>query len=227
MTLPSPVLIRVLKAFDERFPTVTLRLNIGTLGVIADQVVNGEADVGFGGIIGGSDIRTIAIGFTSMVPVASPSHPLASVPAPVPLEGVREHSQLVVTDQSERTQGRDFGVFAYRTWRLTDMYTKHEMIRQGLGWGGLPRWLIAEDLASGRLAELDLEPYRESRTPLFAMHRADSNPRPAAAWLIEEFRTQLGCFNELAPDVSAAAETADRPEQSGPAGSHRQPRRRR
>jgi DNA-binding transcriptional LysR family regulator len=199
VTLPSPVLIRALRAFEGRFPTVALRLNIASLGLIADQVAGGQADVGFGGVTGGSDIRTIAIGFMSMVLVAAPSHPLAGAPAPVPLEGLREHTQLVVTDQSERTRGRDYGVFAYRTWRMTDMHTKHEMIREGLGWGGLPRWLVAEDITNGRLVELDLEPYQEQRIPLFAMHRVDRNPRPAAGWLIEEFRTQLGCFNEFCP----------------------------
>jgi hypothetical protein len=34
----------------------------------------------------------------------------------------------------------------------------------------LPRWLIADDLASGRLVELDLG-RTAVRSPLFAMHR--------------------------------------------------------
>jgi len=72
-------------------------------------------------------------------------------------------------------------------------------MREGLGWGGLPRWLIADDLASGRLVEIDLEPFREVNSPLFAMHRSDSSPKPAAAWLIEQFKRQLGCFNEFEP----------------------------
>ncbi len=133
------------------------------------------------------------------LPAAAPGHPLALLPGPVPLEDVREFTQLVVTDQSERTQGRDFGVFAYHTWRLTDVYTKHALMRAGLGWGGLPRWLIAEDLASGRLVELDLEPYRAVRSPLYAMHRTDRSPKPAASWLIDQFKRQLGCFNEFEP----------------------------
>lgn len=199
MSLPSPVLVRVLKAFEAQFPTVMLRLHIGSLGLIIDHVVNGEADLGVGGIPGDADVHLLRIGFTSMVPVAAPSHPLALLPRPVPLEDVREYTQLVVSDQSERTKGHDYGVFAYRTWRLTDVRTKHALMREGLGWGGLPRWLVADDLASGRLVELDLEPYSEVRSPLFAMHRADRSPKPAAAWLIDQFKRQLGCFNEFEP----------------------------
>jgi DNA-binding transcriptional LysR family regulator len=199
MTLPSPVLVRVLKAFEAQFPTVTLRLHIASLGLIAEHVVSGQADLGVGGIPGDADVHLLRIGFTSMVPVAAPSHALALLPGPVPLEDVREHTQLVVSDQSELTRGRDYGVFAYRTWRLTDVRTKHALMREGLGWGGLPRWLVADDLASGRLVELDLEPYSEVRAPLYAMHRADRSPKPAAAWLIDQFKRQLGCFNEFEP----------------------------
>ncbi|TIM24701.1 MAG: LysR family transcriptional regulator, partial [Mesorhizobium sp.] len=155
--------------------------------------------LGVGGILGEADVNLLRIGFTTLVPAAAPSHPLALLPGPVPLEEVREHIQLVVSDQSERTRGRDYGVFAYRTWRMTDVRTKHALMREGLGWGGLPRWLIADDLASGRLVELDLEPYSEVRSPLYAMHRTDRSPKPAAAWLIDQFKRQLGCFNEFEP----------------------------
>ncbi|TIP73394.1 MAG: LysR family transcriptional regulator [Mesorhizobium sp.] len=199
VTLPSPVLVRVLKAFEAQFPTVTLRLHIGSLGLILDHVVGGQADLGFGGILGEADVNLLRIGFMTLVPAAAPSHPLALLPRPVPLEEVREHIQLVVSDLSERTRGRDYGVFAYRTWRLTDMRTKHALMREGLGWGGLPRWLIADDLASGRLVELDLEPYSEVRSPLYAIHRTDRSPKPAAAWLIDQLKRQLGCFNEFEP----------------------------
>lgn len=204
VALPSPVLVPVLKAFEERFPTVALRLHVGSLGLIVDQVMTGQADLGVGGITGEAEVQLVRLGFMSMVPAAAPDHPLAQILGPVPLEEMREHIQLVVSDQSERTRGRDFGVFAYRTWRLTDMRTKHALMREGLGWGGLPRWLIADDLANGRLVELNLEPYSEQRSPLFAMHRADSTPKPAAAWLIEQFKRELGCFNEFEPQRQTA-----------------------
>ncbi|QPC91423.1 LysR family transcriptional regulator [Mesorhizobium sp. INR15] len=200
VALPSPVLVRVLKAFEAQFPTVTLRLHIGTLGLIPDLVVNGQADLGIGGLLGDVDVHLVRIGFMSMVPAAAPHHPLALLPKPVALEDLREHTQLVVTDQSERTRGHDYGVFAYRTWRLTDMRTKHILMREGLGWGGLPRWLIAEDLAKGRLVELDLEPFKEVSSPMFAMHRSDRSPKPAAAWLVEQFKRELGSFNEFEPN---------------------------
>ncbi|WP_119389631.1 LysR family transcriptional regulator [Taklimakanibacter lacteus] len=198
--LPAPVLIRALTAFEAQFPTVALHLHVGSLGLITDQVVNQTADLGIGGQLGEADVRLIEIGLVTMVPVAAAGHPLAGVKGVIPAEDLREHTQLVVTDQSARTRGQDFGVLALRIWRMTDMHTKHLMIRGGLGWGRLPRWMVAEDLAQGRLTELMIEPYGTVTNPFFAMHRTDRMPGPAASWLIDQFKSQLGCFNEVAPD---------------------------
>lgn len=211
VALPSPVLIGVLKAFEARFPTVALRLNVGTLGLIVDQVVKGEADIGIGGIPGDADVRLVEIGHVAMISVAAPAHPLAELGRPLKHEELREHVQLVVTDQSQRTRGQNFGVFALHTWRLTDMHTKHLMLRAGIGWGNLPTWMAADDLAQGRLIQLELEPASEMRGPLYAMHRNDRNPGPAASWLIAEFKRHLGCFNEYAPEGATLKEHSPLP----------------
>lgn len=193
VSLPSPVLVDVLKAFNDEFPTVTLRLNIGALGIVWEQLLARKSDISFGGqpVELTDDLVSIRIGDASMTPVAAPGHPLALYPGRVPLAVVREHIQLVISDVSDMTKGKDFGVFAYRTWRMTDMATKRELILSGLGWGGLPTWMIDDDVAAGRLVALDLEPYRERLYPLYAAHRADTPPGPAAGWLIERFKVEL------------------------------------
>jgi len=193
VSLPSPALVNVLKAFEAEFPTVPLRLSVGALGVVWDQLVNGSCHVGFSGQPEqiSPDLVSEEVGDASMTPVAAPSHPLAQYPGKVPLAVVREHKQLVISDVSNMTKGRDFGVFAYDTWRMTDMHTKHRLILAGLGWGGLPTWMICEDVAAGRLAALDLEPYPVRKYMLAAFHRADLPPGPASRWIIERFRQEL------------------------------------
>jgi DNA-binding transcriptional LysR family regulator len=192
-TIPSPSLVSVLKAFEKKFPTVTLRLNIGALGVVWEQLLARKSDISFGGqpVELEDDLVSIRIGDASMMPVAAPEHPLALYPGRVPLAVVREHIQLVISDVSDMTKGKDFGVFAYRTWRMTDMATKRELILSGLGWGGLPTWMVADDVTAGRLVALDLEPYPERPYPIHAFHRADTPLGPTARWLIEEFKTEL------------------------------------
>lgn len=199
VTISSHALVAVLKAFEADFPTVSLRLLMGALGVVADLVETGEADVGIGGTpVREADVLVLKpIGGTTMFPVASPDHPLAQVEGPVPLSVLREHTQLVVTDLSERTKGKDFNVYAYNTWRMTDLGMKHTLLRAGLGWGGLPELLAREDLASGRLVRLNLEPYQETNYPIFAITAPSRPPGPATAWLIDAFRDALAACTEV------------------------------
>ncbi|MFD9898284.1 LysR family transcriptional regulator [Mesorhizobium sp. NPDC059025] len=193
VTVPSPALVRALAAFEAEFPSVSLKLNVGALGVIWEQLARRLSDLSFGGSPRdlGDDLVSVRIGEASMVPVAAPGHPLAMYKGRVPLSFVREHIQLVVSDVSKVTEGKEFSVFAYRTWRMTDMSTKRDLILSGLGWGGLPTWMILEDVRLGRLKVLDLEPYPERPYPLHAFYRADSPPGPAGAWLIERFSQEL------------------------------------
>jgi DNA-binding transcriptional LysR family regulator len=202
VSLPAPALTRVLAAFAAEFPTVALRLNVGALGVIWDQLLAGRSDLSFGGQPLALNDALVAqrIGDASMTPVAAPNHPLATYKGRVPLSVVREHIQLVISDVSKMTEGKDYGVFAYRTWRMTDMATKRDLILSGLGWGGLPTWLVLDDIAAGRLAMLDLEPYPVRPYRLHAFHRTDSPPGPAGRWLIERFKQELPKVCTTPPD---------------------------
>jgi DNA-binding transcriptional LysR family regulator len=199
--MPMPALIETLKVFETEFPTVGLKLNVGALGMIWQQLLSRQSDLGLGGapFRESAEMVGVRIGEASMVPVAAPGHPLAGYPPPVPLARLRDHIQLVVSDITDVTKGKDFGVFAYRTWRMTDTSTKLDLIRGGLGWGGLPVWMVQEDLASGRLVALDLEPYPQRGYVLYAYHRADAPPGPAARWLIERFKQELPKVCSTAP----------------------------
>lgn len=193
VTVSSDALVAVLKAFEAAFPTVALRLQMGALGVVADLVERGGADVGIGGTpVKREDVLVLKpIGATTMFPVAAPDHPLALMDGAVPLSVVREHTQLVVTDLSDQTKGQDFNVYAYNTWRMTDLGMKHTLLKAGLGWGGLPELLARDDLEKGRLVRLNLEPYAETNYPIFAITAPASPPGPATSWLIDAFREAL------------------------------------
>lgn len=192
-TVPTQVLSRLLSAFEGNFPTVDIRLHVGAIGVVHDQVARRIAHVGFGGELNRGDGQVVLqpMGFASLVPVAAPSHPLALAQTPIPRSVARQYTQIVITDVTDQTRGRDFGVIGDRTWRMTDMGLKHELILAGLGWGGLPYAKVARDIHEGRLVLLDLEDYAVQQFPLVAMHHVALPPGPATLWMIERFRTIL------------------------------------
>ncbi|MBT0669931.1 LysR family transcriptional regulator [Novosphingobium profundi] len=190
--VPSHVLAPLLRAFQERFPRVPLRLHVEALGSVATSLLAGQATLA----IAGPDLPDLpeleqeVIGAIEMVPVAAPDHPLGRQTRIAPGD-TRRHLQLVLTDRSELTHGRDFAVLSPHTWRLADLGAKHDLLREGIGWGSMPRDAVREDLANGTLVELDLPERGRMAYPLMALWRRDSRPGPAALWVLEELRERL------------------------------------
>ncbi len=198
--VPTHAVVDVLREFRETFPSVGMRLNVGELGVVMDMVMNDQATIGIGGaVFRQHDALAIEkIGHAFMMPVVAADHPLARLQRPLTPADVREEVQLVVTDASDLTRGRDFNVLSYKVWRVSDMATKLHLVRGGLGWGGMPASLIMDDLANGALVRLDLPAYEQGEYPIYTIRKQANPPGPAAAWLIEAFGMRLSrCPNRV------------------------------
>jgi len=154
---PTAVLARILRQFQQFFPTVDLRLHVEALGAITALVLDQRADLGVAGpvIIDDPVLDRVRVGQVELLPVAAPGHALARMEA-IPTGVARQHLQLVLTDRSPLTEGRDFSVLSPRTWRLADLGAKHALLLEGIGWGNMPLHLVADDLAAGRLVRLSL-----------------------------------------------------------------------
>ncbi|SFF75098.1 DNA-binding transcriptional regulator, LysR family [Novosphingobium sp. CF614] len=190
--VPENVLARLLRDFQARFPTVPLRLHVEALGAVAALVLEGRATLGIAGpdILDLAEIERETIGSVELVAVAAPSHPLALARRIAPGEA-RKHLQLVLTDRSPLTEGRDFSVFSPRTWRLADLGAKHALLKEGIGWGSMPRHRVQADLESGALVELRLPESATMDYALVALWRKDCPPGPAAVWVLDELRERL------------------------------------
>jgi DNA-binding transcriptional LysR family regulator len=186
--LPSERLAGVLRAFAVEYPTVQLNLHVETLGAVTGMVMEGRAIVGVSGplVIESDGIDHLAACSVQMVPVSSPAHPLAKM-HPIPAGAAREHVQLVLSDRSQITEGRDFGVMSPRTWRLADLSAKHALLREGIGWGNMPLPMITDDLASGALVRLEMPDHVGELYRLSTIWRRDTPPGPAASWLVNAF----------------------------------------
>lgn len=189
--VPGEVTARVLAAFRERYPTVALRLRVEGLGAVTQCLIDEAAQLAVCGPIVGEDpgLERQALGSVELIPVAAPDHPLARGTV-MPGE-TREHLQLILSDRSTRTKGREFGVLSPVSWRVGDLGAKHSLLKEGLGWGNMPREMVAGDLAEGRLVELDLPERPGDEYTLFALWRRDTGLGPATSWLIDAFREGL------------------------------------
>ena len=186
------VTAHVLSEFRRMFPTCQLTLRIEGLGAVAACVIDAGSDLGIAGPVPGDHpaLERQAVGEINLIPVAAPTHPLARTDV-APGES-RHHLQLVLTDRSPLTEGREFSVLSPLTWRLGDLSAKHSLLREGLGWGNMPRAMVAGDLVSGALVELDLPEKPGAHYALSAVWRRDTRLGPAAIWLVDAFRDGLG-----------------------------------
>jgi DNA-binding transcriptional LysR family regulator len=183
--LPPDRLTRLLREYNDRFPTVPVRLLVETLGGVERAVRQGHAIIGVGSQLhmNMTGFRRVDIEAVRLIPVAAPGHPLARSDG----AAAREASDYVQLILSERpaADGRDFGVVSLNSWRIGDLAAKHALLLAGLGWGGMPEPVIRTDIAAGRLVRLDLRNWRGGEYTLQAIHKVDTPPGPAGRWLIE------------------------------------------
>jgi DNA-binding transcriptional LysR family regulator len=186
--LPAARLGDVLRAFSKEYPTVALRLSVEALGAVMGLVLDRRAVLGVSGplVSEKDEIESVAAGSIEMIPVAAPDHPLARAGILPPGAG-RDHIQLVLSDRSTLSEGRDFAVLSRRTWRLADLSAKHALLREGIGWGNMPLAMVEADLDSGALVRLAMPDLPGNTYCLSAIYRRDTPPGPAACWLLRQF----------------------------------------
>lgn len=189
---PLAVVAGLLRDFQLAFPTVDLRLHVDGLGAVVGLVLDEKAQLAIAGPVaqGQPLLDLVALGGVELVPVASPGHPLARMETVAP-GASRQYRQLVLTDRSPLTAGQDFGVLGARNWRLGDLAAKHALLLEGIGWGNMPRHMVADDLAAGRLVILPLPEGRSACYPLYATWRKDCRPGPARSWMLEALTARL------------------------------------
>jgi DNA-binding transcriptional LysR family regulator len=209
--------------FRDRFPRTPLRLYVEALGGAYQPVLDGRCSLGVVGSLPiAPDSMTLErLQGVHMIMVAAREHPLAVYPGVIPKTELAKHVQLVLTDRSKLTAGREFGVMSPLTWRLGDLFAKHAFLLKGLGWGGMPLHAVKEDLLAGRLTKLSIEDLPEDSLilPMSAVYLTAKPPGPAGRWLIERLK-QCSAQRAAAPPVAERHTTdATRPQSKEVAAS--------
>jgi DNA-binding transcriptional LysR family regulator len=186
---PMRALVEALRSFTTTFPSVPPRIYVQSLGAAAELVLDGTCMIGLLPLFF-SDmtfLKRFHLLTIDLIAVVAPDHPLAALKGPIDTHVLQQHVQLVLTDRSSLTAGRDYGVLSGRTWRLADLGAKHSMLLAGLGWGTMPSHLVEDDVAQGRLkvirpTELDS---RVAQLVMCGACLADHRLGPAGRWMVE------------------------------------------
>ena len=189
---PMATLTAAVTAFHTAFPLTPLRLYVEALGAVIQPVLDGRCTLAISG-----ELAFVPPQFSkepllevTLVHVTSPGHPLATYGRPIPARELAKHIQLVLTDRSTLSKGKEFGVLSPQTWRLADLGAKHAFLRAGLGWGGMPAELIQSDLKRGTLVKIVAAdaPPKGFVMSMHAVYRTESPPGIAARWFIDRLK---------------------------------------
>lgn len=190
---PIATLTRAVQAFHREFPSTPLRLYVEALGAVVQPLLEGQCGIAVIGSL--PDVppgcaSEYLLGVPAVV-VAAPDHPLAQIDGMVLRAQAALHVQLVLTDRSTLTQGRNYGVLSPHVWRLADLGAKHAFLKAGLGWGNMPLHMVEQDLADGALVQLELEshPLLGSGFSMHAIFMKDQPPGPAGRWFIDQLKS--------------------------------------
>src|SRR6266852_1103154 len=109
---PIDAITQVAKEFRQKYPGVALRIYVEALGGAIKPVLDGRCSIG---VIG--SLPTIPDTLTyerlpgiAFLMVAARDHALTSYRGKIPKEVLGKHTQIVLTDRSELSSGREFGV---------------------------------------------------------------------------------------------------------------------
>ena len=192
VVFPLTVITQAARDFRVAFPHTPLRLYVEVLGSTYEALLDRRASLG---VVG--SLPTVPASLTSerlrgvpFVMVASPEHGLAAYSGIIPRRDLGAHTQLVLTDRSSLSDGKQFYVLSPATWRLADLSAKRAFLLGGLGWGGMPRHAVEEDIANGALVVLDIEdlPPEGLVLPMSVAYPTAAPPGPAGRWLIDHLK---------------------------------------
>ncbi len=189
---PIAVLTAAVQAFHRQFPSTPLRLYVEALGAVAQPLLTGQCRLAVIGSLPDipPDCVTEYLLAVPAVTVAAPDHPLAKIQGTVLRSEAMRHVQLVLTDRSTLTAGRDYGVVSPQVWRLADLGAKHAFLKAGLGWGGMPLHMVEADLRDGTLVPIELEtsPTVGTGFSMNAVYLKQQPPGPACRWFVERLK---------------------------------------
>ena len=193
---PMAALTQAVGHSREQFRHTPLRLYVEALGGVVQPVLDGTCNIAVLGSLPLVPEAMVAepLADIPMITVVSPEHALARYRGPIALKTMAEHVQLVLTDRTELSKGRSFGVLSPLAWRLADMGAKQAFLRAGFGWGYMPAHMIKDDLDQGRLVRIKIQGQHRHIAYLSmpVAWRKDAPPGPAGQAFIAQLRAATG-----------------------------------
>ncbi|MFM2643520.1 LysR family transcriptional regulator [Vibrio chagasii] len=180
----------LMNRFCEQFPATELEL-ISTLSTSVPELVSkGGADIGImvSNLAFHQDLTASFIGSLPIVAVSHPQHPLSRLTQVNEMDLI-VHRQFMLRD----CDGRVFDQFpvqpAKKIWVNNVNTIRSLLIKSSQGWAFMPKHLVIDDIALGRLAKIYLEfDHIEWSPPIDMVIKKGKLEGKALEWLSKDLR---------------------------------------
>ncbi|HLG12851.1 MAG TPA: LysR substrate-binding domain-containing protein [Dehalococcoidia bacterium] len=175
----------MIREFRSAYPEIEVSLVIDTSPRIMDSILQGIVDAAIiGGPVDGGRFEIVKVGYDELIPIASPSHRLASE-ANVNLESLSAES-LILPGLGSRSRWlleamlreQDFHARIALTMNGTEEVKK--AVEANLGVGFVSRYAIERELRDGTLVSLQIDGFRVKRDFEMIWLKGHSLPTTAA-----------------------------------------------
>ncbi|WP_447744940.1 LysR family transcriptional regulator [Pseudomonas nicosulfuronedens] len=177
---PRPALLEKLARFFATQPRTRLQLYFESVSGPLERLLDGEAEL----ILHRVDkadphLEWLDLGEVNFIPVIAPA--LLADSSDIRPEHLRSFTQCVMRDSARHSPPVDyFTLEGAPQCTVPDQAMKKELVLHGLAWGHLPRHLIEEELADGRLRDLSGPHLPGRREELVAARLRDRAHGPVA-----------------------------------------------
>ncbi len=196
---PLPEILGLLRRFFDGCPGTRLHLHFEAISGPCERLLDDEADLILHHIDKADPRLEFVDLFTvKLVPVVAPNFLRFPISKSITPEQMRDYVQCVIRDTA-RSPSRDYYlVEGARSWTVSDQLMKKELILQGMGWGHMPHYLIAQNLRDKSLLQITGKHFKGGRVELVAARRRNTPHGPIANRLWQFIGEQAAEFGAVA-----------------------------
>jgi len=177
-TYPLKPFLKIVGDVTTEYPMTHVRLTRESMGGPLERLLRDDANI----IIAALDnvpieqVEAIPFAHVTIVPVAHPDYGPAKSKHLKSISDMQSYTQIIVSDSSSGAfeQSRDLLPGGLR-WTVSDFAAKKEILLAQMGWGGMPKHLVVEELEQGKLVALNLEGYPPRHSQLYQIRRRDGD----------------------------------------------------
>lgn len=191
---PLQTVLAVLRKIDKRHPETQINVSTEQMGGAMERLSRGEVEIAITTSTGlqSGYMEAYPIFSIPIFPVVHRDHPLANVDQLISEHQASQYTQVIVRDSSRFENKQTLDVIeGGRHCHVTDFLTKKEVIESGLGWGGLPEYMVKKELKSGKLKRIVVENFELRQSHQYIIRRLEGGRGIVAQDIWQELITVL------------------------------------